>query len=40
VATDYRQVLGEILAAHSGAAALDTVFPDYRSPGKLGLLRG
>ncbi len=37
VATDYRQVLGEVLAAHSGATGLPTVFPDYRNPGPLGI---
>jgi uncharacterized protein (DUF1501 family) len=39
VATDYRQVLSEILAARSGGAPLGAVFPDYRSPGNLGILR-
>jgi uncharacterized protein (DUF1501 family) len=39
VATDYRQVLSEILAAHSGSASLGAVFPEYRSPGPLGILR-
>jgi uncharacterized protein (DUF1501 family) len=39
VATDYRQVLSEILAAHSGGASLATVFPDYKAAGKLGILK-
>ena len=39
VATDYRQVLSEILAARSGGAALGAVFPDFKSPGNLGILR-
>jgi uncharacterized protein (DUF1501 family) len=38
VATDYRQVLTEIVAAQSGAAPPD-LFPAYRSPGPLGLFR-
>jgi uncharacterized protein (DUF1501 family) len=38
VATDYRQVLGEVLAAHVGGAA-GAAFPDYKLPGRLGLFR-
>jgi uncharacterized protein (DUF1501 family) len=38
VATDYRQVLGEILGAHSPGVPLAQIFPDYRSPGALGIL--
>ena len=37
VATDYRQVLGEVLTAHGGAAPLPAVFPEYRDPGPLGI---
>ena len=37
VATDYRQVLGEVLTAHDGAAPLLAVFPDYHPPGSLGI---
>jgi uncharacterized protein (DUF1501 family) len=39
VATDYRQVLSEVLSAHSGTTLGAAVFPDYRAPGKLGLIR-
>jgi uncharacterized protein (DUF1501 family) len=39
VATDYRQVLSEILAAHSGGGSLAAVFPDFHAAGKLGILR-
>jgi uncharacterized protein (DUF1501 family) len=39
VATDYRQVLSEVLSAHSGVAPLAKVFPDYRYPGPLGIVR-
>jgi uncharacterized protein (DUF1501 family) len=39
VATDYRRVLGEVLAAHAGPKAqLAGVFPDYADPGALGFL--
>jgi uncharacterized protein (DUF1501 family) len=37
VATDYRQVLSEVLAAHSGGPPSPAVFPDYRDPGPLGI---
>lgn len=37
VATDYRQVLSEVLAAHSNGAPLSAVFPDFRDPGPLGI---
>jgi len=38
VATDYRQVLSEVLAAHSSDLNLAAVFTDYRSPGRLGIM--
>jgi uncharacterized protein (DUF1501 family) len=38
VTTDYRQVLGEVLVAHSGRGApLSTVFPDYAAPSPFGI---
>jgi uncharacterized protein (DUF1501 family) len=38
VATDYRQVLSEVLAAHGGrGASLAGVFPDYAAPKPLGV---
>ena len=39
VATDYRQVLGEALAAHAEHVLLAAVFPEYRVPAPLGLFR-
>ncbi len=40
VATDYRQVLSEVLAHRAPGTPLAAVFPDYRSPGSLKLFRG
>jgi uncharacterized protein (DUF1501 family) len=38
VTTDYRQILAEVLAAHSGRdAALASVFPDYAAPKPFGI---
>lgn len=39
VATDYRQVLTEMLIAHAGSPPSPAVFPDYRYPGPIGLFR-
>lgn len=39
VATDYRQVLGEVLAAHTPGVSLGAVFPGYKMPAPLGLIR-
>ena len=36
VATDYRQVLSEVIGRHVGHR-MDAVFPDYRYPGPPGL---
>jgi uncharacterized protein (DUF1501 family) len=38
VATDYRQVLTELLEAHSGATLPPSVFPGYGNAAKLGLV--
>jgi uncharacterized protein (DUF1501 family) len=37
VATDYRQVLGEVLTAHDGTTPLPAIFPDFHDPGPLGI---
>ncbi len=39
VATDYRQVLGEVLAAHAGKPLAAAVFPGYAMARPLGLFR-
>jgi len=38
VATDFRNVLGELVTGHLGVSNPATVFPDYQPDGKLGLL--
>jgi hypothetical protein len=37
VATDYRQVLGEVLTAHDSATPPPAIFPDYHDPGPFGI---
>lgn len=39
VATDYRQVLGEVLTAHTPGVSPGAVFPDYKMLAPLGLMR-
>ena len=39
VATDYRQVVSEVLAAYGGASPPKDVFPGYVAKGALGLFR-
>jgi uncharacterized protein (DUF1501 family) len=38
VKTDYRTLLGEVLAAHGGKPVGADIFPGFSSPGNLGLL--
>jgi uncharacterized protein (DUF1501 family) len=39
VTTDFRQVLGEIVAGHLGRKDLGQVFPGYALPSRLGVLK-